>query len=797
MSASVMSAAPAIMPHASQDPSINAPSLRGSPDLQTSRSAEDNRESPSPTIMVESDPCTEGKSGTDTRNVSDDRTTITSTSKNAPPIPALKRDITTPPPSISSDAKSESNSSPTFVHAESDVSSSPMQLLKKTSNEDRSRLQGNAVTSYSMSSHIHDVTKSSNASRTRIEQNVEESDNGQDCESKGSAIHGKNLNLISCEDCGLICAGQSHYQVHVRSHTGERPFKCAICGVAFTQKGNLRRHYKIHSDEKPFQCPVCSYRCRRRDALNGHMRIHSDVRPYRCVYCARSYKSRQSLKEHEFQCPYKKDPVLQVGKTSPSENQKTSEEHLSPSMSDSNLSPNGSKSRMLHNTEENARHSNLAVAAIGAPMSPGNALQKTNLLQIDPYYIRSLAGTDFKNHPSMTNMFSHAMGSSQLSSSKRKATTPQKIPRFHDMPAGHPLIQLQSASYARDGPMISPVFKYLEKDRSSSTSPNSISMPTMPLPFMPSSILSTMFHQQQLRQVAAATAALKQQDGPLDFSVKPVSSEQSHDLHRKESGDLSNGKLSGSAKRKRPRPRYLNDRFIESEMGVKHKKNTREEPSLNSNVKCEPVDSGWNRNPDFSTLDLRKPSNQSRTINGGERGSNNHSGVEGRNTPSPESSTIRSGDASLSGLRVFSISKEVEASDDNMKNASEMKAYFCQHCRCIFLDHVMYAIHAGCHGFQDPFECNVCGFQATDRFQFQSHMTRSEHYGRSGFPNCGRTPTMQPEIQDGGSSTAAREYLESLLAYGRGSLLQRTIAENLLNGKSYQGNSKKQKVTTQ
>ena len=40
----------------------------------------------------------------------------------------------------------------------------------------------------------------------------------------------RNLNLIKCEQCGLICAGQSHFQVHCRSHTGERPFKCHICG---------------------------------------------------------------------------------------------------------------------------------------------------------------------------------------------------------------------------------------------------------------------------------------------------------------------------------------------------------------------------------------------------------------------------------------------------------------------------------------------------------------------------------------------------------------------------------------
>ena len=39
--------------------------------------------------------------------------------------------------------------------------------------------------------------------------------------------NGRNLNLITCEECGLICAGQSHYNVHIRSHTGKLT-RCAL-----------------------------------------------------------------------------------------------------------------------------------------------------------------------------------------------------------------------------------------------------------------------------------------------------------------------------------------------------------------------------------------------------------------------------------------------------------------------------------------------------------------------------------------------------------------------------------------
>nr|XP_060637506.1 DNA-binding protein Ikaros isoform X4 [Anolis sagrei ordinatus] len=60
-------------------------------------------------------------------------------------------------------------------------------------------------------------------------------------------------------------------------------------------------------------------------------------------------------------------------------------------------------------------------------------------------------------------------------------------------------------------------------------------------------------------------------------------------------------------------------------------------------------------------------------------------------------------------------------------NGEQVKVYRCEHCRVLFLDHVMYTIHMGCHGFRDPFECNMCGYRSQDRYEFSSHITRGEH----------------------------------------------------------------------
>lgn len=102
---------------------------------------------------------------------------------------------------------------------------------------------------------------------------------------------------FKCKVCNKFFATTSHLKRHATSHSGIRPYKCEVCGKDFTQSSNLVRHSKTHK-EKTYKWTVCHKLFKTICYSQVHTRSNTGEKSYKCKACNKDFPHSVRLIRH-------------------------------------------------------------------------------------------------------------------------------------------------------------------------------------------------------------------------------------------------------------------------------------------------------------------------------------------------------------------------------------------------------------------------------------------------------------------------------------------------------------------
>lgn len=578
---------------------------------------------------------------------------------------------------------------------------------------------------------------------------------------------------LKCQYCSFVTEFKHHLEYHLRNHKGLKPFKCTKCNYSCVNKSMLNSHMKSHTNIYQFRCASCKYATKYSHSLKLHL-INKKHVPAVVLNPDGSLPKDGS---GNFELMSKRGPprgprgprkVRQPSKSvSPPALMPVFPTSAAPVMPFSQGSDYSWVPSMGSQPLGGQPLNGVAISASLPPMSmpmPTASVQSlayplSLLSQLSSTMMPSLGGSYYPGDrmPGVAPLpmqcsFCHASFSSpHLLAQHVKKEHVEKLNSFGVKLEARSPVHEASATVEPD--CYQPPKRLGNEMNPSDEAANYFSM-SCTKPRILGDVTTSRFAAKDHakpgslinpQNIKRSNSEMESTESPLDLSsakqsedaIKPavkIGAGEPDDSHNNISPSLAKGSAAASRKRSRKGKACkldmisltLQDNWEEEECPVEGS-----EASLDSD--CQPGHEGPNRNNevDNSAWEWRKESPRPSDVADGNQPRSDARQAEpnakngNASDQEPVSDSLSCSDSVSKGSDGFT--RHVSRSEKIVRESPGKEYNMCQHCGMGFRDIVTYSLHMGYHGYNDPFQCNMCGHRAEDPVGFFVHIARVAH----------------------------------------------------------------------